>query len=402
MGESKMAERTPAREKRVYLDHNASSPMRPEAVAAMRDTLEADLGNPSSLHAEGRAARAVVEEARESVAALAGVASSALAFTSGGSEAIEAAVRGVCDRAPANIRRIVVSSVEHSAVLEAVRAQEARGFTVKYVPCDGDGRVDPHHYRDEIGMGRTTALVVLQWANNETGVLQPVDEVGAICRERKVPFLVDAAQVAGRMPMDPGEVRADFVAVSGHKLGGPQGSGALSIREGFVLAPLIHGGAQEKRRRGGTPAVACIAGFGAAAAAAREKMKRESTRLLRLRARIETRLHENFPGVRIHGQGSARLSNTVSFALDGVSGEMLVVALDLAGFSVSTGSACASGAVEPSHVIRAMGYDEAEARGAVRVSLGWNTTQKEVDRFLGTLPGVVERVRAGHDARLEP
>jgi cysteine desulfurase len=378
---------------RVYLDHNATSPMRPAAREAVRLALEPSIGNPSSLHAEGRAARALIEQAREQVAVLAGVASKEIVFTSGGTEAIAAAVRGVCDRAPARLRRIVVSAVEHSAVLEASKQASPRDFSVVKVPCDREGRIDPDAFVEHLLPG--TALACLQWANNETGVIQPVEEVGKACRRAGVPFLVDAVQAAGKIELDPWRAHADLAALSAHKLGGPQGAGALAVREGIALAPLIAGGAQEKRRRAGTPSVAALAGFGAAAEEAHERRRHESERLLRLRAKLETRLRQILPRVRFHGQGASRLVNTVNFAVPNLNGEVLAIALDLAGFAVSTGSACASGAVEPSHVIRAMGFDEADARGALRISLGWSTTRADVDRFLAQLPSVVERVREG-------
>jgi cysteine desulfurase len=222
--------------------------------------------------------------------------------------------------------------------------------------------------------------------------VQPVEEVGRACREAGVPFLVDAVQAVGKIQIDPRKAFADLMAISGHKLGGPQGTGALVVRQGISLAPLI-GGVQEQKRRGGTEAVAAIAGLGAAAAAAQATLKEENRRLLRLRAKIETRLRELYPEVRFHGQASPRMPNTVNFALPGISGETLAIALDLDGIAISTGSACSSGAVEPSHVILGMGLDEAEARGALRVSLGWSTTSKEVDRFLERFPGVVRQVR---------
>jgi cysteine desulfurase len=378
---------------RVYLDHNATSPLRPEAQEAMRRAMDPSVANPSSLHAEGRAARALLERAREQIAALACVSSKEIVFTSGGTEAVAAAVRGVCDRAPERLRRVVVSAVEHSAVLATAKLAGDRGFKVVKVPCDDQGRVDHGAFIECLQPG--TALACLQWANNETGVVQPVEEVGQACRQAGVPFLVDAVQAAGKVELDLWGVHADLAALSAHKLGGPQGAGALVVRDGIVLTPLIPGGAQEKRRRAGTPSVAALAGFGAAAEAAQERLKQESDRLQRLRAKLETRLRRMFPAARFHGQAVPRLTNTLNFAVPDVSGEVLVIALDLAGVSVSTGSACASGAVEPSHVMQAMGFDEIEARGAVRVSLGWSTTQTDVDRFLDLLPDIVTRIRKG-------
>ena len=382
-----------AAHRRVYLDHNATSPLRPEAAAALRAALDGPTGNPASLHAEGRNARALVERAREQVAGLVRRAPREVVFTSGGSEAIAAAVRGVCDRAPDGMRRIVVSEVEHSAVLEAARLAAKRGFVVVSVPCGSEGRVDVERFI--VNLGSDVALATLQWANNETGVLQPVEEVGRACRERGVPFLVDAVQAVGKVEMDPGKVCADLLALSGHKLGGPQGTGALIVREGIVLAPLIGGGAEEKRRRGGTPAVAALAGLGAAAEVAHHGLREQGPRLTRLRAKIETRLGAAYPEIRFHGQRAPRLPNTVNFGLAGVRGETLAIALDLNGVALSTGSACASGAVEPSHVILAMGFDEEQARGALRVSMGWSTTEADVDAFLERLPAVVEQVREG-------
>jgi cysteine desulfurase len=378
---------------RIYLDHNATSPLRPEAAQAMGRALQQPAGNPSSLHAEGRAAREMLEVAREQVADLAGASPREVVFTSGGSEAIAAAVRGVCDRAPREMRRIVVSAVEHSSVLEAAKLAAARGFVVVQVPCGAEGRVDVGRFNMNVGPG--VALAALQWANNETGVIQPVEEVGRRCRAQGVPLLVDAVQAAGKIPLEPKNVFADLMAISGHKIGGPQGTGALVVRDGIVLAPLIGGGAQERRRRGGTEAVAALSGFGAAAQAANKSLKEDSRQLLRLRAKMETRLRERYEMLRFHGQGAPRLSNTLNFAIPDLPAESLVIALDLEGIAVSTGSACSSGAVDPSHVIRAMGFNEAAARGAIRVSMGWSTRTREIDRFLEVFPRIVDQVRQG-------
>lgn len=378
---------------RIYLDHNATSPLRPEAQRAMEHVFGADHANPSSMHHEGRAARSLLDQARRQVANLVGCRASEVVFTSGGSEAIAAAVRGVCDRAPNDRRRIVVSGSEHSAVLESARLAARRGGLVVPVSTGPDGRIDIDRFLMHIGPD--VALVCLQWANNETGVIQPVEAVGRACRERGVPFLVDAVQAAGKVEINPQRSCADLVALSGHKIGGPHGTGALIVRSGLVLAPLIGGGAQEKRRRGGTENVAGLVGFGVAADTALSEIREESRRLLRQRARIESRLRELYPTVRFHGQVVSRLPNTINFAIPGVPGEMLTIALDLAGFAVSTGSACASGAVEPSHVLLDMGYEEEEARGAVRISLGWSTTSDDVGTFLERFPAIVEQVREG-------
>lgn len=375
---------------RSYLDHNATSPLRPESLRAISDALARPAGNPSSLHAEGRAARALFEAARSEVAALVGASAREVVWTSGGSEAIAAAVYGVCARAPSSRRRIVLSAIEHSAVLESAREATKQGFEVVEVGCDDEGRVASVEFLAHVD--EATALAALQAANPETGVIQPIREVGDACAKRRIPFLVDAVQLAGKSPLEFDHSAIDLLALSAHKLGGPQGAGALIVRKETTLAPLIPG-VQERRRRGGTEAVALIAGFGAAAAQARAALAGEGARLTSLREQIESVLRSEFPDARIHGAGAARLPNTLLFQIPHVPGESLVIALDLAGFSVSTGSACASGAVEPSHVLRAMGLDDTTARGAVRVSLGWSTTQDDVDRFAAVLPSVARRVR---------
>jgi cysteine desulfurase len=374
---------------RHYLDHNASSTLRHEAREALRAAHAAPTGNASSIHEEGRAARARIEAARAHVATLSGAPSRDVVFTSGGSEAIAAAIRGVAERAPQGRRRIVVSAIEHSAVLESARARSVFGFEVVEVPLEPTGRMDAAAFAAQLD--DRTALACLQAANNETGVLQPVAEVGAACRAARVPFLVDAVQAAGKIPIDRDGWNAELLALSAHKLGGPQGVGALIVRDGLAMAPLIAGGAQERRRRGGTEAVAPLSAFGAACAAALCDLPAESARLLALRERLESALRAMAPGVRIHGESVPRLANTINAAFPGVSGETLVIALDLAGFAVSTGSACASGAVTPSHVIRAMGHGDDEARGAVRVSLGWDTTGETIEQLIRVLPPLLAR-----------
>lgn len=350
---------------RVYLDHNATSPLRDEAKEALRIAVEASFGNPSSIHAEGRRARSALESAREQVAGLAGVPPREVVFTSGASEAIAAAFHGIVEKTPPSRRRIVVSAIEHSAVLAAARAAI-------------DGRV---------------ALVALQAANNETGVLQPVADVGEACARAGAQLLVDAVQAAGRIPIERDRWRASLLALSGHKLGGPAGTGALIVKDGVRLAPLIGGGAQERRRRGGTEAVAALAAFGAACAAAARELPAEGARIASLRDRFESGLAAAAPELTVHGGRAPRLPNTTLVSFPGVSGEALVIALDLAGIAASTGSACASGAVEPSHVLAAMGLSGASAQSAVRFSLGWSTTAADVDRALDAVPGILGRAR---------
>jgi len=277
-------------------------------------------------------------------------------------------------------------------VLEAASAVGRLGFRVERVGCGPDGRVPAEAFAERLD--EDVALVALQWANNETGVLQPIEEVAECCRSWGAMFFVDAVQAAGKVALFPRRFEPDLVAVSGHKIGGPQGTGALVLREGLVLAPLVPGGAQERRRRGGTEAVASLAGFGAAAEAALAQLEAEAGRLARLRERLERGVRALAPEVRIHGEAAPRLPNTVNFSVPGIEGETLAVALDLEGFAVSTGSACSSGSVRPSHVLAAMGASEDEARGAVRISLGWCTVEEDVDRFLVALGRILERARS--------
>jgi cysteine desulfurase len=373
---------------RVYLDHNATSPLRPEARAALREAVP--FANASSLHTEGRQARAAVEEARERVAGLLRARPREVVFTSGGTEAIAAAIHGVCASAPASAKRLVATAVEHSAVLHATAAAERRGFAVRWVPVDRDGCVDPERFIRELE--DRSVLAIAQAANPESGVLQPVDAIAAACRARRVPLLVDAVQAVGKIAVPDDGIPGDLVAVSAHKIGGPQGAGALVVRERTPMEALIPG-IQERRRRGGTEAVALLAAFGAAAEVAGASLAAEAARLAALCRTLERALRAEPIGATIHGAGADRLPNTVLFSVPGIPGETLSIAADLAGFAVSTGSACASGAVEPSHVLRAMGLAPAEARGAVRVSLGWTTREEDVAAFVAALPGWCARAR---------
>lgn len=371
---------------RVYLDHNATAPLTSRAAAALEAAARA-WGNPSSLHAEGRRARAVLEEARATIAGVVGCEASELVFTSGATEAINAALRGtIVRRAPR--RRIVVSAIEHASVLETARSIPATATTE--VPCEPSGVVDAGRFVAELD--GDVAVAALQAANPETGAIQPVLEVARACRERGIPFLCDAVQGVGRLSRDAWH-DAPLVALSSHKLGGPAGIGALVVREGSALSPSITGGPQERRRRAGTEAPALASAFAAAVDSP------DGGRLAPLRDAFETALRRLVPDVRIHASGVPRLPNTSNFAIPGAEGELLVIALDLEGISVSTGSACASGAVEPSHVIRAMGCDEVEARGAVRVSMGPSTTDADLERLLDVLPRVAARLRASRAAR---
>jgi cysteine desulfurase len=357
---------------RVYLDFNASAPLRPEARSAVAEALEL-CGNPSSVHAEGRAARRIVESAREQVAALVGAEPRNVVFTSGGTEANMLAL------SPAMGDRLLISGIEHPSVLAGGR------FAAEYIEkisANADGTVDLTALRNALGKG-ARPLVSLMLANNETGVIQPVSEAARLVHEAGGLLHVDAIQAAGRIHCDINALEADFLTISGHKLGAPKGVGALVARSEAVRPdPLVRGGGQERGARGGTENVAGIAGFGAAAAAALQELSEAGARMAVLQALLESGLRATSPDVIIFGAESPRLPNTTLFSVPGLKAETAVIAFDLEGVAVSSGAACSSGKVQPSHVLAAMGVPPDLARGAVRLSLGPTTTESEINRFL--------------------
>jgi cysteine desulfurase len=362
----------------LYLDHNASQPLKPAARAALLAALEQP-GNASSVHGFGRVQRRLLETARGQVAALAGLPPAGLVFTAGASEANNLALRGL----PGSV---LVGAAEHPSVL-AARPDARR------IPVSADGVIEPAALAAALA-GLDRPLVAIQAANNETGVIQPLAELAPLVRAAGGWLHVDAVQAAGRLPPADWALHADSVALSAHKLGGPQGIGALLLAREASLVPLIAGGGQERRRRAGTEAVALAAGFGAAAAEAAATQPGEAARLLALRQRLEAGLLALAPDSVVFGAGAPRLGNTAAFAVPGIAAETALAALDLAGVAVSSGAACSSGKVEPSHVLAAMGIAPALARGALRVSLGWTTAAADVDRFLAVWKDHLSRTRA--------
>lgn len=376
---------------RAYMDHNATAPVRPEAAEAVARVL-ALTGNPSSVHAEGRAAHKIVEDARVAVAALVKAKPAEITFTSGGTEAANLALHAA--RNALGIRRIVLSSVEHDAVRLAAAHS---GLEVEVLPVDENGIADLAALAgllDAPGKGRT--LVALMLANNETGVIQPVAEAVAMARAAGAFMLTDAVQAVGRMPVDFVALGADMMLLSGHKLGSPQGIGALVWRDELAFEPLIRGGGQELRRRSGTENVPGIAGFGAAARAAARDAD-AYTRIAELRDALEAALKAAVPDVRIFGENAPRLANTSLFSSAGLNAETLLMILDLDGFAVSAGSACSSGKVARSHVLEAMGVEPHLAKGAIRVSLGLANTRAEIERFVQSWARAAVKARA-HDS----
>ncbi|MEO6952212.1 MAG: cysteine desulfurase family protein [Polyangia bacterium] len=370
-----------------YLDHNATTPLGGAAREAMAAALES-FGNPSSIHGRGRAARELVEAARRDVAALVGGAPEGVVFAASGSEAIALGVIGLARRArrlDASRRRVLVGASEHPASLGAVESLRAEGFEVSTIDVDEAGRVSLPALSPDI------ALVVAQLANHETGVLQPIYELAARARAVGVALFCDAVQAAGKVSLDLPMLGVSALSVAAHKLYGPGGAAAVVLADGHDLDPLVLGGHQERGRRAGTESVAVLVGFGAAAREAKARLADDGARLTALRERLETGLAEL--GATIFGHAHARLCNTTLLAFDGVSGHLLAIALDLAGFEVSTGAACSSGSVKPSAVLLASGHDAEVARRAVRISLGRDSTLDDVDALLEALPPLVARVR---------
>jgi len=383
---------------RIYLDHAATTPVDPEVAEAMVRALREAPGNPSSIYGEGRAARALVDRAREQVAAAVGADPAEIVFTSGGTEADNLALRGVLkahDGSAGGPRRdgLVVSAMEHHAVLDTAedleRHDQAR---VTRVPVDRDGLVDPAAVARAID--ERTALVSIMHANNEIGTIEPIEEIGRMCREHGVTFHSDAVQTVGVLPFDVRELPVDLVSINAHKFYGPKGVGALYVRKGTRVATVQTGGGQEKGRRTGTENVAGIVALGAAMRIAAARREGDAAHASQLRDRIIAGVRARIPGAVLTGHPTRRLPNNASFCFPGTQGESLIVALDLEGISVSSGSACTSGSTEPSHVLSAIGLERDVAQGSLRITVGRDTSDADIDRLLEVLPRVVERLRA--------
>ncbi|MFN4282210.1 MAG: cysteine desulfurase family protein [Alphaproteobacteria bacterium] len=368
----------------IYLDDNAASPLRPAARAAMLAALDL-AGNPSSVHRFGRAARRVVEDARVQVAAAIGAPPPGVVFTSGGTEALALAVVG------SGRRRAIVSAVEHDAVLAAARALPA----CEEMAVDAEGVADLAALDRLLGDDASDTIVCLMLANNETGALQPVADAAKLAHARGALVLCDAIAAAGRVRCDMTDLGVDMIALSSAKLGGPLGVGALALRRGLDIAPLIAGGGQERRRRGGTENLPGIAGFGAAAAAAGDSLA-DQARIAAMRDALEAGVLALAPTARIFAKGAPRLAGTSCLTMPGVSNETQVMAFDLAGIAVSAGAACSSGKVGASHVLKAMGVPEGEAASAIRVSLGWRNVESDVETFLSAWSAIYARAAQTH------
>ena len=373
---------------RVYLDNNATTPVLPEVFEAMRPYFGEQFGNASSIHHHGQETRAAVESARESVAALLGCSASEVIFTSGGTESDNLAIAGLVRAGD----HVITSGIEHHAVLHAAKNLEQIGCEVTVLPADGRGLVDPDDVKR--GLRPATKLITVMMANNETGVLQPVEEIGKLAAEAEVLFHTDAVQAAGKVPIDVNRMQCHALSISGHKLHGPQGTGALFLKKGSQLHPLFHGGRHERSRRAGTENVPGIVGLGKAAKLASESFNNGAIeRLAAMRDRLQRDVLDRIEGTTLNGHGAQRVPNTANIRFDHIEGESLVIALDLKGLAVSTGAACSSGAIEPSHVLIAMGLRPEQARASIRFSLGKQTTEEDIDFAIQLLPETVARLR---------
>jgi cysteine desulfurase len=377
---------------RIYLDFNATTPVDPAVVAAMAEVLREDFGNPSSIHYAGQRAKAVLDRARGRVAQLINGEPQEIVFTASGTEADNLAIRGAAEALePTGRRHLVASAIEHEAVLQTFKALARRGWDTTLLPVDGSGVVDPADL--ERALTPRTALVSVMHANNEIGTIQPIRELAARARAVGALFHTDAVQSAGKVPVDVRELGIDLLSLSAHKINGPKGSGALWIRRGTRLSAHSTGGRQERNRRAGTENVPGLEGFGLAAVLARDKLVTEGARVSALRDRLEEAVLGNVTGAEVNGRRDRRVPNTTNISFEGIEAESLLIALDLEGIAVSTGSACSSGTLEPSHVLRAMGVPLHRAQSSIRFSLGSTTTTEEIDYVVGILPGLVERLR---------
>jgi cysteine desulfurase len=386
--------------KRVYLDHNATTPVAPEVLAAMLPYLSDKFGNASSIHFYGQNARGAVEQARSSVAALLGARPAEVLFTSGGTESNNFAILGAVNAVQCGAKHVITSAIEHVAVLDTCRALAKHGVELTVLEVDRNGLVSPDDVRRAIRPD--TVLTSIMQANNETGTIEPIEEIGAIAAEKNVLFHTDAVQTAGKLPIDVEKLGVDLLSLSAHKFCGPKGVGALYVRPGTRLEPLLYGGHSERDRRPGTENVAGIVGMGKAAELARAGMAEESERVGRLRDRLEKGLLDGVPQSWVNGAGTPRVPNTTNITFPFAEGESMVIALDLKGVACSTGAACSSGAVEPSHVLIALGLAPEDARATLRLSLGRQTTDEDISFALATIPPAIERLRRISPTYIKP
>src|SRR5712692_3023119 len=376
---------------RVYLDYNATTPVEPEVLDAMLPYFSGEFANAASIHTPGQRARAAVETAREQVAMLIGARPQEIVVTSGGTESDNHAIFGIVEASGGREKHVVTSAIEHEAVLNACQALEKRGVRLTYLPTNADGQIDLADLRRAVRP--ETVLITIMHANNELGTVQPLEEIGRIAKEADVYFHTDAVQSAGKIPIDVNTLQVDLLSISGQKLYAPKGIGALYVRGGTRLRQLLYGGHHQRGFRPGTENVAGIVGLGKAAELARKSLAEDAQRVSNLRDKLQQGLLHRVPQSRVNGGAAPRTPNTTTLVFPGVEGEALLLALDLKGLACSTGAACSSGAVEPSHVLTAIGLPAEEARASLRFSLGRHTTSADIDFALNVVPTAVAQLR---------
>lgn len=379
-------------QRKVYMDYAATTPLKKEVLEEMVPYFSETFGNPSSIHSFGREARKAVDLARDRVAKALNAKSEEIYFTAGGSESDNWAIKGVALANKNKGNHIITSAIEHHAVLHTCESLEKQGFEITYLPVDQYGMVDPEQVRRAINSN--TILVTIMFANNEIGTIQPIKEIGAITRENGIYFHTDAVQAVGHVPIDVNKLNIDLLSLSGHKLYGPKGIGALFIRKGVKISPIIHGGAQERNRRAGTENVPGIVGLGKAVELAYANMEANNKRLINLRDRLIEGILSKIDHVYLNGHPTNRLPGNVNMSFEYIEGESLLLSLDMKGIAASSGSACTSGSLDPSHVLLAIGLSHEIAHGSLRLTLGEENTDEDVDYVLEVLPEIVNRLRA--------
>jgi len=377
--------------KRIYLDHNATTPLHPEVLEAMLPYYKEAFGNPSTIYSFGQETRKATDEARETVANLIGASPEEIIFTSGGTEADNLALKGVTAALEKKGKHIVASSIEHHAVLSTLKYLEKRGYKVSFLPVDEHGWLDPGEVEEAITS--QTVLISVMHANNEVGTIEPISEIGEIAQKAGIYLHTDAVQTIGKIKVNVDDLKVDLLSLSAHKFYGPKGAGALYVRKGTRIHPLLHGGYQERRRRAGTENVAGIVGLGKAAEIAPKEMVQQSRRESNLRDRLEKMIRENINHCQLNGHPTQRLPNTLNISFEFIEGESLILNLDLKGIAASTGSACTSGSLEPSHVLMAMGVAPEIAQGSIRFSLGRDNRKEDIDYTVENLVEIVTRLR---------
>jgi len=377
--------------KRIYLDHNSTTPLHPEVLEAMLPYYKEAFGNPSTIYFFGQETRKATDEAREKVANLIGASPEEIIFTSGGTEADNLALKGVAAALERKGKHIVTSSIEHHAVLSTLKYLEKIGYKVSFLPVDEHGWLDPREVEEAITS--QTVLISVMHANNEVGTIEPISEIGEIARKAGIYLHTDAVQTIGKIKVNVDDLKVDLLSLSAHKFYGPKGVGALYVRKGTRIHPLLHGGYQERRRRAGTENVAGVVGLGKAAEIASKEMVQQSRRESNLRDRLEKMIKENINHCRLNGHPTRRLPNTLNVSFEFIEGESLILNLDLKGIAASTGSACTSGSLEPSHVLMAMGVAPEIAQGSIRFSLGRDNQKEDIDYTVEKLVEIVARLR---------